>query len=172
MAVINDYVDSNIASVAGKKTNPAKFMPGRIFGFASSFEVAAGDDIASVYRIARLGANMIPLSLLIASDAAIDITDLDIGLYLPGPDGAVVDKDCFADGISLDTGYIFGSDLEGLISLPISDAGKKCWEITSVVAAKTYTAANHPSEFDLALTANSEPGAAGTIAYRGMFLQG
>ena len=170
MAVINAYVNSDLA--AGKKGNPALIMPGQMFGFVCTFEVAAADTVASVYRIANIGANMVPLWLKLACDAAIDITDLDIGLYLPGAAAAVVDADCFADAINPTTGYIFGSDLEGLISLPIADGGKKLWEITAVVAAQSYTAANHPNSFDLALTANSEPGAAGTITVRGMFLQG
>jgi len=170
MAVINAYVDSNLA--AGKKGNPANIMPGQVFGFACTFEIAIADGDASVYRIANLDANMVPLSLLMACDAASDITTVDLGLYLPGANGAVVDADCFADGIDSDTGAILGSDLEGLVSLPIEDVGKKLWEITSVVAAKSYTAANHPTSFDLCMTAKSEPGAVATFSFRGMFIQG
>jgi hypothetical protein len=170
MAVINAYTDSLAAE--GKKSSPGNMAPGSVFAFAMTFEVAAEDGILSVYRIANLNSNLIPLSLLLACDAAIDITDLDIGLYEPGANGPAVDADCFADAINPDAGYIFGSDLEGLISLPIADCGKKLWEITSVVTAKSYTAASHPQSFDLVLTAKTEPGAAGTISVRGMFIQG
>ena len=172
MAVIDAYVDAS--AVAGKKANPANIMPGQMFGFTGSFEVAAADGDGSKYRIARIGANMIPVSLTVMADDAIDITYVDVGLYLPGAGGAVVDIDCFADNLAVDGDAIDTADLapNALVSLPIDDLGKKCWEITAVAAAGSYTAAEHPSEFDLVITAKSEPGAAGTIAFRGLFLQG
>jgi hypothetical protein len=172
MAVIDAYVDSLVA--AGKKGNPGKIGPGQMFAFTSSFEVAAADSDGSIYRIARIGANMIPVSITIMGDDALDITSVDVGLYECGPAGAAVDIDCFADGLAVNGDSIDTADLapNGLVSLPIDDLGKKCWEITSVVAAKSYTAAKHPSEFDLAITAKSEPGAAATVAYRVLFIQG
>jgi hypothetical protein len=172
MAVINDYVDANI--LAGKKANPANIMPGQIFGIAGTFEVAAADDNGSIYRIARLSSNMIPYELCVMGDDALDITHVDVGLYLPGAGGAVVDLDCFADNLATNGDAIDSADLacNALFSLPIDDIGKKLWEIAAVKAAGTYTDAKHPSEFDLAITAKSEPGAAATVSFRGLFLQG
>ena len=172
MAVIDAYVDSLVA--AGKKGNPGKIGPGQVFAFTSSFEVAATDSDGSIYRIARVGANMIPVAITVMGDDDLDITHVDVGLYLPGAGGAAVDIDCFADNLAVNTDSVDSADLapNAMFSLPIDDLGKKCWEIASVKAAGSYTDANHPSEFDLAITAKSEPGAAATIAYRVMFIQG
>lgn len=172
MAVIDAYKDALVA--AGKKGNPANIMPGQMFGFTGSFEVASGDSDASKYRIARIGANMIPVSLTVMADDALDITYFDVGLYLCGAGGAAVDIDCFADNLAVDGDAIDSADLapNALVSLPIDDLGKKCWEITAVKAAGSYTDSYHPSEFDVVLTAKAASTAAATVAFRGLFLQG
>lgn len=172
MAVVNDYVDSKVA--AGKPGNPANVMSGKLFGFSCTWEVAAADGDGSVYRVARLPANLIPVSLTLMADDSIDITYVDIGLYTPGAGGAVVDIDCFADNLATNGDNLDSADLapNGMVSMPIDDIGKKLWEIAAVKAAGSYTDANHPAEFDLAVTAKSEPGAAGTFSMKGLFLQG
>lgn len=172
MAVINAYVDS--AAAAGKKAAPGNMAPGQVFAFACTFEVAAADAVSSVYRIANLGANLIPYSLCVMGDDALDVTYFDVGLYEQGANGPVVDQDCFVDNLAVNGDGIDSADLanNGLASLPIDDIGKKLWEIASVVTAKSYTAANHPGSFDLCLTAMSEPGAAATVSVRGLFIQG
>jgi len=172
MAVINAYVNTDAA--AGKKVSPGNMAPGQIWGFAMTFEVAAADSDASVYRVANLNSNLIPYELCVMGDDALDITHFDVGLYLPGADGAVVDMDCFADNLAVNGDNIGTADLacNALVSLPIDDIGSKLWEITAVAAAGSYTAASHPQAFDLALTAKSEPGAAATVSVRGLFIQG
>jgi hypothetical protein len=42
MAVENKWINSDVE--AGKKGNPANIMPGQVFAFACTFEVAAADD--------------------------------------------------------------------------------------------------------------------------------
>jgi len=172
MAVIDAYVNSDAA--AGKKIAPGNMAPGQVFAFAMTFEVAATDSDASIYRVANLNSNLIPFSLCVMGDDALDITTVDVGLYLPGASGAVVDADCFADGLAVNGDDIDSADLanNALVSLPIDDIGKKLWEITAVAAAGSYTAASHPQSFDLAITAKSDPGAAATISVRGLFIQG
>jgi len=172
MAVINAYVDSLAA--AGKKAAPGNMAPGQVFAFACTFEVAVADAIASVYRIANLGANLIPYSLCVMGDDALDVTYFHVGLYEQGANGAVVDYDCFAASLAVNGDAIDSADLanNAMVSLPIDDIGKRLWEIASVVTAKSYTAASHPQSFDLCLYAVSEPGAAATVSVRGMFIQG
>lgn len=172
MAVKDAYVDSLAA--AGKKASPGNMAPGQVFAFACTFEVAVADDSASIYRVANLGANLIPYELCVMADDAFDVTTVDVGLYEPGAGGAAVDIDCFADGLATNGDAIDTADLacNALVSLPIDDIGKRLWEITSVVAAKSYTAADHPQSFDLAITVKSDPGAAATVSVRGMFIQG
>jgi len=172
MAVIDAYVDALAA--AGKKAAPGNMAPGQVWAFACTFEIAIADSDASIYRIANLPASLIPHSLCVMGDDALDITYFDVGLYLPGAGGAVVDYDCFADNLAVNGDAIDSADLanNALVSLPIDDIGKRLWEIASVVTAKSYTAASHPASFDLCLTAKSDPGAIATVSVRGMFIQG
>lgn len=172
MAVIDAYVDS--AAAEGKKGAPGNMAPGQVFAFACTFEVAVADSNASIYRVANLPSNLIPLSLCVMGDDVLDITNVDVGLYLPGAGGAVVDLDCFAANLAVNGDGIDSADLanNALVSLPIDDIGKKLWEIASVVAAKSYTAASHPASFDLAITAKSDPGAIATVSVRGLFVAG
>lgn len=173
MAVINAYTDAD--AVLGKKSSPGNMSPGQMFGFAMTFEVAAADAIASVYRVANLSANLIPLSLYVLADDSVDMTTVEVGLYETKADGgAVADRDCFhtALDIDADTIYVHGTEKNALVSLPITDTGNKLWEIASVVTAKSYTAASHPASFDLAIYAVSEPGAAGTVSVWGTFVAG
>ena len=106
MAVINAYTDSLAA--AGKKAEPGNLAPGTMFGLACTFEVGAADSAASIYRIANVNANLIPVWMKLASDSAIQITSLNVGLYEPGANGAVVDYDCLAATINPTAGYIIG----------------------------------------------------------------
>jgi hypothetical protein len=174
MAAVDIYTDSLVE--AGKKGNPANIMPGQVFGFACTFETGVGDTTGSVYRICpNIGANMIPIWLKLNCDAAVDITSAVVGLYRTAIDGgAVVDYDCFLAATDIGGGYITfdTAELGCLVSLPIADAGKKLWEITSVKAAGSYTDADHPTSFDLALTSVTQTGAIGTISFRGLFIQG
>jgi len=172
MAVIDAYVDSNLA--AGKKGVSGNSVPGQLFAIAGTFEIAIADSDASIYRIANLGANLIPFSLCVMGDDALDITYFDVGLYLPGASGAAVDIDCFADNLAVNGDGIDSADLanNALVSLPIDDIGKPLWNIAAVKAAGSYTQAEHPASFDLCLTAKSDPGAVATVSYRGLFIQG
>lgn len=158
MAVEDKYVNTEVA--AGKKGNVAKVSGGKILALIASFEQAAADSNASVYRLARLPANAIPLRCEIYADAAIDGTDYDLGLYKPGVGGAVVDKDIFADGLDLSAGVaVTAGANNGLTNLGAdapASLGKKLWELLGLSVPGRQ-------DYDLCLTANTAGGAAGTI---------
>jgi hypothetical protein len=163
MAVQNKWVDANVA--AGDKGNPANIMPGKVFAFACTFEVAAADDDGSIYKLAKLGANLVPLQLKVNNDAITAGTDYDLGLYKE--DGVVADKDLFADGADLSSAHAMGSELDGLTNLGIENVGKCLYELLGLtVATRTQ------DSYVLALTANTVGSAAGTISVRGLFIQG
>ena len=160
MAVQDKFVDSNLA--AGKKGNPALVSGGKELSIAFNFEVAAADSDASVYRLARLPANAIPLRCDIFADASIDGTDFDLGLYKPGVGGAIVDGNLLADGLNLAAGVaVTAGSNNGLTNLggadPIAAVGKKLWELLGLSAPDRQ-------DYDLAITANTVGGAAGTIS--------
>lgn len=162
MAVENKWINSDLES--GKRVSPASIMPGKIFGFAETFEIAAADDDTSIYKIARVNANMIPMDIKINCDAITAMTDVDLGFYQE--DGTVVDADILMDGADLSAGKALGSEQNGLSHLPIADIGDKVWELLG------KTAVNKQEGYILALTANTVGTAAGTVSIRGLFLQG
>ena len=156
MAVQDKFIDALVA--AGKKGNPGKVSGGKICTVVFTFEQAAADNDTSVYRLARLPANAIPVKCEIYADGAIDGSDYDLGLYDPGVGGAVVDANCFADAIDLSSGVaVTAGANNGLKSLAIEDVGSKIWEILDLSAPGRQ-------DYDLCLTANTAGGAAGTIS--------
>jgi len=164
MAVVNEWVDSSVE--AGKKGNPASIMPGQVFAFAQNFEIAAADSDTSIYKVARLKSNFIPVQIQINADDSLGTSSISLGLYKTN--GDVLDVDIFAAASDYTAGMAMGSELDGLTALPIADVGKKIWEITSL----GLTISTKEDAYDLAFTAPTTGGAAGTIAIRGIFIAG
>lgn len=163
MAVENKYVDSNI--VAGKNTNPAFSQGAQMFGAVSTFEVAAADSDGSVYRLFKgVPGDLILIQAKLACDAITGATDYDLGLYETNL-GAVVDKDCFADGVDISAGYAFGSEKDMLITLDVANIQKRIYEVGG------HTIVTRKHSYDIALTANTVGSAAGTVSVRALFLQ-
>lgn len=166
-AVVDAYVNSLLA--AGKKAGGLEQAAGNIFAGVETFEVAAADDILSVYRIFKdVNSSLVPLSLRVACDAIAGLTDMDFGLYDSlDRGGAVVDKDCLADGINMSAGYSRILALDALVSVDLANAKKKLWELVSGLTLNTKKGC-----YDIAMTAVSEPTAAGTVTVMGLFVQG
>jgi hypothetical protein len=165
MAVQDKYVSAKITTSKVLENAPL-ICGGQLVALVATFEVAAADDDTSVYRIANLNSNLIPLWIKINCDAITAGTDYDLGLYAPGVAGAVVDKDCFADGVNLSSALIVGSEADGMISVDIANLTKKLYEHGA------HTISNRLASYDLCLTANTVGTAAGTITVRGLFVQG
>ena len=156
MAVVNEYVLST--------TIPTQVKGGKVVAIAGNFETAAADDAGSIYRICRVGANWVPLSIDINCDAIADATDVDLGLYdTLEQGGAVKDADCFTDGDDINAGAALGSEISGLQTLAIDEIGDQMYEHAGDDAPTPN------GEYDLVLTMNSEVSAAGTIAIRALF---
>jgi hypothetical protein len=164
MAVEDKFVNSLTA--AGKKAAPLATGGAKLLVVAGTFEVAAADSNGSVYRLARLPANAVPIKGEIWADSAIDGNDWDLGLYKPGVGGAVVDADLLADGIDLSSGFAIGSGTNALKTHPaIDEIGKTLWELLGLSKPARQ-------DYDLALLANNAGGAAGTISYYLIFALG
>ncbi len=78
MAVINDYVDSDVAL---NKKAPALLAQGaQTFTMVQTFEVAAADDNDSIYRVFKnLNPNYVPIRLDITCDAITGMSDVNVG---------------------------------------------------------------------------------------------
>lgn len=159
---VNKWVNPNIE--AGSIANVGNVMPGKVFAFAQTFEVGASDGNGSIYKLAKIDSNLIPLKLEINCDALAGATDIDIGFYKEN--GVVVDKDVLLDGADIHAGAALGSEINGLGSLGVDNIGKKVYELLG------KTSADKDTGYILAITANAASTAAGTISVRGLFIQG
>ena len=163
MAVENKWIDTAVE--AGKKGNPGNVMPGQIFGFACTFEVAAADDDGSIYKLAKVGANMIPLDIKINCDVITGSSVWDLGFYKEN--GVEADKDILMSNADLSGGKALGSEQNGLASLGVDNIGKKVYELLGLTDAT-----RSEDSYVLALTADTVGSAAGTVSVRGLFIQG
>lgn len=137
---------------------------GEVIAIAGNFETAAGDDAGSKYRLAKVGANWVPLQIQINCDSIADATDVDLGLYDTLENGgAAKDADCFMNGDDINAGAAIGSEIDGLQSISIDDIGNQCYEFAG------DSAPTPDGMYDLVLTMNSDVSAAGTIAIRALF---
>lgn len=168
MAVINDYVDANLAVAVDKKANALSVARAEGFIGAVTFEVAAADSDASIYRVFKgVNPDLIPIRVEIYNDAITGGSSYDLGLYDSLAEGGlVIDKDIFAATLDMSTAAASGSPKDGLKDVNQADRVKRIYEL----AGHTLTT-KHVS-YDIALTANTVGSAAGTITVIAFFVQG
>jgi len=173
MAVVDVYGNPDI--VAGVRAVPAEFSGSPIRGIIGIATVAAADDNASIYRIARVQSTLIPFRFTIFNEAITTGTDYDLGLYetKDGPlAGAVLDVDAFVNTIDLSSARSPENDdgangfITYLLDADLSIAEQKLYEIAG------QTAADHSAQVDIAFTANVVGSAQGEIRVYMEFLQG
>lgn len=158
MAVEDKF--GNSLTAAGKKAAAISAGGSKVLVVKWNFELAAADSDGSVYRIARLPANAIPLMGQAFCDAITAGTDFDLGLYKPGVGGAVVDKDLLADGIDFSTA-VYSSPKNPVLNLggadPTGSFGLTLWELLGLTVPARQ-------DYDLAWTGNTVGSAAGTLS--------
>lgn len=153
------YANSNLEA-GSKAAAPAVLTD--MAGFAQSFETAATYAIGDVVRICRLPVSVVIAELDVLHDAITGGSDVDIGFYEAGDDGAVIDKDILTDGDNL---TVAGS-ADGLQTVDKANRAKTIKELIEAVSGSDF---NKP-EVDLAFTFNSDVSAAGTITVIGKLL--
>jgi len=158
MAAYNDFVTQNASAVKVGVDVAARFCgsPKKVAIF--SFEKAAGDINASIWRVARISPFARILSIKLACDNITSLTDLDIGFYKPlEVGGTEIDKDCLKDGLDPHTGQTALVDMN---AVSLANLGKEAYLLAGITAAnaKKYGA------FDVALTGNTAGADVGTIA--------
>lgn len=165
MAVEDKYIDSLVA--AGKLGNGALVNGGALQAMPFTFEVAAADSDGSVYRIAKnINPDLIPVKMEIYNDAITAGTNYDLGLYESGVGGAVIDKDCFAEGLDMSSAAVKASPKDGMKDVDVANLQKKIYEHGG------HTIATKKLGYDIALTGDTVGSAAGTISGILWFIQG
>lgn len=129
-----------------------------------TFETAVADAAGDIRRLFTVGAHEIPVECKIINDAISGATDIDLGLYRPGVDGAVVDADALMDGTDISAGIAWASASNGLAALGVEEQGTKAFfDIANDVDTGDVIGALPDDSYDVALTFNSEIAAAATI---------
>lgn len=159
MAIQNKWIDADVE--AGKRGAASKVSGGRTVAIAFTFEVAAADSDTSIYKIAKLPANAIPLRAELYADASLGTSAFQLGLYKE--DGTVADVDLFLASTDLTAGVaITAGANNGLTNLggadPVAAVGQKIWELLGL------TVDTKKEAYILAITAPTTGAAAGTIS--------
>lgn len=163
MAIVDKYVDAN--NEAGKLATALTTFGQDAIVAVATVAVVSGDDDTSVYRLFKsLPSNLVPVKITVQNTAVTGGTDYDLGIYKVN--GAVIDKDILADGVSMATARTIAVDNNvGMTTIAIADGVKTLQEL-----AQTADAGNNDNSYDLALTANTVGTADGTIKVTAWFV--
>lgn len=153
MAVVNYYIDSNLAN--GYKQDPDVAGGSKALITYQSFNVAASDSSGSIYRIGKINSNAMLFDCKIACEALTGTTSVDLGVY--GTDlGAVVNKNIF---MSAQTFASASRSIDGLSAVPVGSLNKRIWELLGL-------ASDPQTQYDLAFTVNTAGGTAGNVTIK------
>jgi hypothetical protein len=123
-------------------------------------EIAAADDTASVYRMARVHSSWRISQIIRFNDAITSGADFDVGIYDPADrGGAVVNVNTFADAVSLTSGSVTGvSEMyESGGDIGVEDIEQRLWEMLGL-------AADPGLYYDLCYTGVTPGSGAGTLS--------
>lgn len=122
--------------------------------------ITNGDSIASIYRIAEIPSNFIPVGGEITCDAITSVNDADLGLYENTENGgAVLDVDALVDGGDLSSALVPGSGLSPISAVTIANQNAALYTLVSDVSSERQT-------YVLALTINAAATATGNVIVR------
>jgi len=166
MAVEDKYVNADI--VAGIKARAVDAHGAKNVVAVVSFEVAVADDDGSIYRLLKnMPASAVISKIEIFNDAITGGTDWDLGFYKNlERGGAVKIKDVLVNGITMAAARIHGAGVSGLTALNIANAGDTVFEHAGDALDTREIG------YDLALTANTVGGTAGTITVKITYAEG
>lgn len=167
MAVINAFVTNNIETPKTADQCVAARSGGSIVrALVFNFEVAAADDNASIYRLGKIPATAIPLSLRFANDAIAGFTNPSVGVYKPlEVGGDLIDVDCLMVAADLNAGT---ATLTEKFAPAIADVGKDILSLAGVADADKPKY----NSVDVAITTAAGVSAAGTISGILLYVEG
>jgi len=156
MAVINQYIDENLAVHEKQEPNRAGGSRALINNYC--FNVANTDSNGSVYRLNRIESNAVIYECLVGSSGITGGTSYHLGLYNVDM-GDVVDADLYMSGQSLVTAK---KDIDGISAIPVAKLNLRVWELLGLPK-------DPQCQFDLAITANTAGTSGGDIAVRVLY---
>lgn len=160
MAVVNLKSTVITNSDATTYTLNKKALAGGIVKCArGTVETGAADDIASVYRFARLPSSANICMIQLWSDDIGTTGTADFGLYRTAADGgAVVDANAFATALVLDSGAIAGTMIQHASAVyGVEDVESQLWQIAGLSSDPKVM-------YDVCATLTEATDAAGTVS--------
>lgn len=161
MAVVDAYVNSNVTTHT--KVRPEVTGQAQLRVMTITFETAAADDNNSIYRLAPIPANWVPVSLYIDCDAVTGMSDVNIGFHRTLANGGAAAE---TDANILDDAKDLSSALAnswGMTDFDPANVGKTVGELAGA------TVATQDQEYDLTLLAIAAASTAATVSVRAVF---
>lgn len=135
-----------------------------LYTSVATIEVAAADSDGSQYRLLRLPANAVLVSLEIATDSLGTLASYDVGVYYPAGinSGAAIDDDEFGSAISV-ASMIDWTDVLNEASAAFKERiGQPLWQRIGLAAPVGHG-------IDIVATSGTNGDASGTIAMRATY---
>ena len=126
----------------------------------ASFPITDTESIASIYRIAEIPSNFIPIGGEITCDGITSVNDADLGLYETDEQGgAVIDVDALMDGGDISSALPPGGGLSPISAVTIANQDAALYTLAGDVSSERQA-------YVLALTINAAATATGTVIVR------
>jgi len=122
--------------------------------------ITSGDSATSIYRIAEIPSNYVPVGGEITCDALTGLDDVDLGLYeTEEHGGGVLDVDALVDGGDLTSALAPGSGLSPISAVTIANQDAALHSLVSDVCSERQS-------YVLALTINKDAAATGVVCVK------
>lgn len=122
--------------------------------------ITSGDSATSIYRIAEIPSNYVPVGGEITCEAITGVDDADLGLYETAEHGnTVIDVDALVDGGDLTSALAPGSGLSPISAIAIANQDAALYTLASDVCSERQT-------YVLALTINKNAAATGVVCVK------
>lgn len=122
--------------------------------------ITSGNTAASIYRIAEIPSNFVPIGGEITCAALTGLDDVDLGLYETSEHGgAVIDVDALVNGGDLTGALAQGSGLNPVSAVSLANQGKALYLLASDVSSERQA-------YVLALTINKNAAASGDVVVK------
>jgi len=119
--------------------------------------ITTGDSTTSIFRIAEVPSNYVPVAGEITCAALTGLDDVDLGLYENTENGgAVIDVDAYLDGGDLTAALARGSGLPATSAISLANQSSANYILASDVSSERQT-------YTLALTINKDCAAGGDV---------
>lgn len=122
--------------------------------------ITNGNSSGSIYRIAEVPSNFVPVGGEVTCAALTGLDDVDLGLYETAEHGgAVISVNALADALDVTSALAPGAGLSPIENIAIANQGKALYSLASDVSSERQA-------YTLAITINKNAAATGDIVVK------